>query len=132
MDFATIVDAEIINVGGISITGRLVLTSLIGLLAIFFLTRRKSSSNDSSKTTKDKSKKIFTRNEVAKHNKKDDCWLIYKNRVFDVTSYVPEHKGGDTILKNAGRDSTDGVDGPQHPLFVVELLEEFYIGDLAK
>lgn len=48
-----------------------------------------------------------------------------------MTSYVPEHKGGDSILRNAGADSTEGIDGQQHPLFVRELLNDFYIGDVS-
>lgn len=32
----------------------------------------------------------------------DDCWVIIKDRVFDVTPYVEEHPGGLSILRNAG------------------------------
>lgn len=52
--------------------------------------------------------KLFTAEEVAKHNKSDDAWIIVRDRqtgvskVYDVTSYVDEHPGGESILNNAG------------------------------
>ena len=57
--------------------------------------------------------KVFSPEEVAKHNTRDDCWLIIEGRVYDVSQYVPDHVGGDAILKNAGADSTTGFLGPQ-------------------
>lgn len=53
--------------------------------------------------------------------------------MYDVTSYVNEHPGGDAILNNAGGDSTTGFLGDQHPIERVrEMIEEFYIGKLQK
>ena len=49
----------------------------------------------------------YTREEVAKHNKLNDCWLIVNNKVYDVTSFISLHPGGcEAILKNAGTDQT--------------------------
>ena len=52
--------------------------------------------------------------------------------MYDVTSYVDEHPGGDAILRNAGRDSTEGFYGPQHPSRVFQILDDFLIGSLAE
>lgn len=35
--------------------------------------------------------------EVAKHNKRDDAWIVIEDKVYDVTTFVPEHPGGDII-----------------------------------
>ena len=74
----------------------------------------------------------FTRQQVAQHCRKDDVWIILKqggvSKVYDVTSYVDEHPGGDAILTEAGGDSTDAFFGPQHPPRVHDMIEEFCIG----
>lgn len=50
----------------------------------------------------------FTTAEVAKHNKKDDIWVIVNGQVLDVTSFLPDHPGGEkAILLYAGRDATE-------------------------
>lgn len=52
--------------------------------------------------------KEYSRAEIAKHNKKDDCWLIIDDKVYDVTKFIADHPGGEIILKNAGADSSEG------------------------
>jgi cytochrome b involved in lipid metabolism len=52
-------------------------------------------------------------------------------QVYDVTDYVDFHPGGDAILRNAGGDSTAGFYGPQHPPTTRDLIDEYYIGELA-
>ncbi|KAG7194799.1 uncharacterized protein KQ657_004480 [Scheffersomyces spartinae] len=50
----------------------------------------------------------FTEEEVAKHNREDDCWCIIKNVVIDLTSFLDEHPGGKkSILQYAGKDATE-------------------------
>ncbi|CAA7395003.1 unnamed protein product [Spirodela intermedia] len=74
--------------------------------------------------------KTYTKAEVSLHNSRNDCWIIVKDKVYDVTSYVEEHPGADAILNNAGGDSTEGFFGPQHATRVFDMVDEFYIGDL--
>ncbi|KAJ7973787.1 Cytochrome b5 [Quillaja saponaria] len=80
--------------------------------------------------TDNKESKTYREAEVSLHNKRTDCWIIIKNKVYDVTSYVEEHPGGDAILTHAGDDSTEGFFGPQHATRVFDMIEDFYIGDL--
>lgn len=40
-----------------------------------------------------KIKSQVTMEEVAKHNKPDDCWIVIEGRVMDVTSYLKDHPG---------------------------------------
>ena len=49
---------------------------------------------------------VYTLEDVAKHRKRDDCWTVWKGKVYDMTSYVDKHPGGDKILAGAGKDCT--------------------------
>lgn len=50
----------------------------------------------------------YTVEEVARHNKKDDAWLIYNGQVLDITKWISHHPGGEqTIYRFAGMDATD-------------------------
>lgn len=75
----------------------------------------------------------YSWDEIKKHNTDDDCWLVYKGRVYDVTEYLPMHQGGEeNFLKWAGQDLTSLGEnlGPQHGEGVLLVLEKFYIGDV--
>lgn len=48
----------------------------------------------------------FTKAQVAEHNTEDDCWTIIRDGVYDITSYIPRHPGGDEILRACGTDGT--------------------------
>uniref|UniRef100_A0A7S4AY52 Cytochrome b5 heme-binding domain-containing protein n=1 Tax=Chrysotila carterae TaxID=13221 RepID=A0A7S4AY52_CHRCT len=55
--------------------------------------------------------KYFSREEVALHNKPNDCWLIAHGRVYDVTSILATHPAGmKSIMRHAGTDSTTDFD----------------------
>ncbi|XP_017698591.2 cytochrome B5-like protein [Phoenix dactylifera] len=105
---------------------------LIVLGALFIIPRSKN--NGKTKGTRpsvtSKTLKTYTKEEVCLHNKRDDCWIIIKGKVYDVTPYVEEHPGGDAMLNNAGGDSTEGFYGPQHATRVFDMVDEFCIGDL--
>jgi cytochrome b involved in lipid metabolism len=48
----------------------------------------------------------FTIEEVAQKNTKDECWTIIAGSVYDLTSYIPRHPGGDEILLACGADGS--------------------------
>ncbi|NTV23144.1 MAG: hypothetical protein HGA85_02080 [Nanoarchaeota archaeon] len=40
---------------------------------------------------------------LGQHNSRSDCWVGYKGKAYDVTSFLPEHPGGvDAIAKRCG------------------------------
>lgn len=47
-----------------------------------------------------------------------------------MTDYIDFHPGGEAILRNAGRDSTEGFYGPQHPITTRDVICEYYVGPL--
>jgi flavocytochrome c len=50
----------------------------------------------------------YTMEEVAKHNKKEDLWVVVKGIVMDVTNWLDEHPGGPQAIMNfMGRDATE-------------------------
>ncbi|KAI5897639.1 uncharacterized protein SCHCODRAFT_02609854 [Schizophyllum commune H4-8] len=62
----------------------------------------------------------WTLEEVKKHNTRESCWVIIKNKVYDVTSFLNDHPGGAAIiLKYAGRDATAAYE-PIHPADALE------------
>jgi cytochrome b5 len=44
------------------------------------------------------SDKIFSKEEIAKHNTLQDCWLIIDGSVYDVTKFLPLHPAGKNII----------------------------------
>ena len=53
-------------------------------------------------------KKEYTLEEVAKHNDKEDPWLVVNGEVLKVKEFLPDHPGGaKAIMLYAGRDATE-------------------------
>ncbi|KAI0812273.1 fumarate reductase [Irpex lacteus] len=75
----------------------------------------------------------FTTADVAKHNKKDDCWVIVDGQVLDVTSFLPDHPGGEkAILLYAGRDATEEFNMLHDPKVIPRYAPDAVIGSLKK
>jgi cytochrome b involved in lipid metabolism len=56
----------------------------------------------------DKALKEYSAAEVAKHDKKDDCWVIVNGQVLDVTAFKADHPGGAKAIElYAGKDATE-------------------------
>ncbi|XP_059312414.1 cytochrome b5-like [Lycium ferocissimum] len=75
--------------------------------------------------------KVHAFSEVSVHNKKDDCWLVISGKVYDVTSFLDDHPGGDDVLLTAtGKDATDDFEDVGHSDDARELMKKYYIGDI--
>ncbi|CAE6474073.1 unnamed protein product [Rhizoctonia solani] len=75
----------------------------------------------------------YTAEEVAKHNKKDDCWVIIDGQVLDVTNFLADHPGGEkAILLYAGRDATEEFNMLHDPKVIPRYTPESVIGTLKK
>jgi cytochrome b involved in lipid metabolism len=63
--------------------------------------------------------------------------MAISGNVYDVTSFIPNHQGGDQILLGCGKDATDMFDsrpndGTSHSNRARQMLLNYQIGVLAK
>ncbi|KAK7203484.1 FAD binding domain-containing protein [Myxozyma melibiosi] len=71
----------------------------------------------------------YTAADVAKHNKKDDCWVIVKGLVMNLTSFLPDHPGGvNAIVNFAGRDATEEFEMLHEDRVIPKYAAESVIG----
>lgn len=95
----------------------------------------KADSNDPGKVSKPSDpvefkvpEKEYSMDEVAKHNKKDDLWIVVKGIVLDVTDWLDEHPGGpQALFSHMGKDASEGWLHLYPPMRMSELtsLTEF-------
>jgi flavocytochrome c len=77
--------------------------------------------------------KDYTVEDVAKHNKEDDCWVILWDKVYDVTKFLVDHPGGkDAILLYAGQDATEQFDLMHQDSVLKRYGPDLVIGNLVK
>ncbi|GAB4861553.1 hypothetical protein Ancab_036746 [Ancistrocladus abbreviatus] len=75
--------------------------------------------------------KLFTFEEVAKHDRKNDCWLIISEKVYDVTPFLDDHPGGDDVLLGAtGKDATDEFEDVGHSDDARGMMKKYYVGEV--
>ncbi|KAF8909852.1 Flavocytochrome c [Mucidula mucida] len=93
------------------------------------------SSPPSSQIKSDTSSKggAYSAEEVAKHKTKDDCWVIVDGQVLDVTTFLPDHPGGEkAILLYGGRDATEEFNMLHDPKVIPRYAPDSVIGTLKK
>ncbi|KAK1289793.1 hypothetical protein QJS10_CPB18g00682 [Acorus calamus] len=75
--------------------------------------------------------KVYTLEDVSKHNTSKDCWLIINGKVYDVTKFLEDHPGGDDVLLSAtGKDATDDFEDVGHSTSAREMMDGFYVGEI--
>ncbi|KAK3707224.1 hypothetical protein LTR37_012224 [Vermiconidia calcicola] len=63
--------------------------------------------------------------EVAKHASPDDCWIVVNGKVYDLTSFAPNHPGGASIVyQYAGKDGTKTYNMYHSPGLIESNLED--------
>ncbi|EPZ33414.1 Cytochrome b5-like heme/steroid binding domain-containing protein [Rozella allomycis CSF55] len=75
--------------------------------------------------------------EVTAHKDfENGIWVIYKDRVYDVTKFLDDHPGGSDIIKQyAGEDISELIQEESihvHSKAALEILETLYIGNVKK
>jgi len=75
---------------------------------------------------------IYTADEVARHNYEEDLWIVIHEKIYDLTSFLKEHPGGEEVLLAlAGGDGTECFDNVGHSEEAKLLQKKFYIGELV-
>merc|ERR1719495_67408 len=78
----------------------------------------------------EQSKKLkeFSLDEIKKHNKEGDLWLIVGNRVLDVSKFE-DHPGGPDVLEGVGgEDASEEFDQIAHSNAAIKQTEDWRIG----
>ena len=70
---------------------------------------------------------------VSNYNTDYNCVILFQ--VYDLTTYLDDHPGGDAMLNQAGRDGTEGftrISAHKHvSKFIAQILEKNYVGELS-
>lgn len=93
--------------------------------------------NTGSQASNKPSSVVLSLGEVAKHNKRTDCWMIISNKVYNFTAVLSSHPGGaGTMLPYCGKDGTQGfatkdLSQPRsHSGSANNSLTDYFIGNL--
>ncbi len=116
---------------------KLKLIFLLCLLSLFLLSgctqvgevNELSNEENSQNTT-------YSLEEVSLHSTPQDCWMIFDNKVYDITNFISFHPGGNIITEWCGKDativfSTKAKDPPiPHSASATTRREQYNIGEL--
>jgi len=83
-----------------------------------------------------KANKKYSWQEIKRHAKLSDGWIVIKGRVYDVTKYMTDHPGGpEWIERYLGKDATAAYQtkenlGLEHSELANNLLKALLIGEV--
>ncbi|XP_029577376.1 cytochrome b5 [Salmo trutta] len=87
--------------------------------------------NHTAEKTADSDVIYYTLEEIKAHNMSRDVWLIIHDKVYNITSFLEEHPGGEEVLvEQAGADATESFEDVGHSTDAREMLIQYYIGEL--
>jgi len=79
------------------------------------------------------STKELTYADVSAHSGKKDLYLVIHDKVYDTTSFVDEHPGGEEVLLDVGgQDATEAFEDVGHSDEAREILDGLLIGTLKR
>jgi cytochrome b involved in lipid metabolism len=82
--------------------------------------------------SKTKTKLKLTLTQVKNH--KNKSLTVIHGRIYDLSKmdWIHRHPGGDVIKKAIGKDATHMFEYISHPDYVMNILEDMYVGDLQQ
>lgn len=77
----------------------------------------------------------LTLEDLAAHASPDDCWIVVRGQVYDVTSYIPAHPTRPSVITEwCGKDATEAFEtkvyGRPHSPAAWDMLEQYRVGTL--
>ncbi|KAK0546445.1 hypothetical protein OC846_004211 [Tilletia horrida] len=81
----------------------------------------------------DAESKVITLDELKQHNLQEDLWLLVHGKVYNVTTFMDEHPGGDEVLlSEAGKDATEAFEDVGHSDDARKLLPPLLVGTIEE
>jgi cytochrome b involved in lipid metabolism len=82
-------------------------------------------------------KKSYSLQDVAAHNTASDCWMAIHGKVYDVTTYLPDHPSRPEVIERwCGKEASEAYDtktkGRRHSQEADRQLEPYLIGRLTE
>ena len=76
---------------------------------------------------------FYSREEVAKHNKDGDLWLVIRGGVYDVSKWILKHPGGFKVIQClAGKDCSEAFRTFHKESIYRTILPAFQIGQIKE
>jgi len=73
--------------------------------------------------------KSYEQKEVEKHNKEEDCWVVVKGKVYDVSKFDDHPGSKDILVEFSGGDATEEFEDIGHSQTALDMMKSYYIGD---
>lgn len=74
----------------------------------------------------------YTSADVAVHNTAANCWVIVNNNVYNLTSFISSHSGGQSpIAAQCGKDGTASFNSGPHSAGFLNALNPYLLGTLT-
>ncbi|KAG0254436.1 hypothetical protein DFQ27_006839 [Actinomortierella ambigua] len=75
--------------------------------------------------------KTFTLTDLTDYSTRDKLYLAIHGKVYDCTSFIDEHPGGEEVLLDeAARDASESFEDVGHSEEARAMLDDLYVGDL--
>lgn len=80
--------------------------------------------------------RILDLDEVGRHARAEDCWIVVRGKVYDVTTYIPSHPtAARAITDVCGREATAAFEtknrGRPHSPEAWQLLARYLVGEVG-
>ncbi|KJY02395.1 cytochrome b5 like protein [Zymoseptoria brevis] len=77
--------------------------------------------------------KEFTYSDVSEHTTKKDLYMVVHDKVYDASSFVDEHPGGEEVMLDVGgQDATEAFEDVGHSDEAREILDGLLVGNLKR